>query len=563
MPPSLDPFFDPLPVPPVVQPVFIAEDGTRHYRLVMRNGERKVHGQLPGRATFWGYEGMYPGPTIEVPVESPVVVEFVNDLRTAEDSHWPFAIPASDDGMMAPAVPPAPWTVVHLHGSPNPPDSDGCPDNAYLPGGSQTHHYPRQESAALLWYHDHANMITRLNVYAGLAGLYLVRDRSVEVDQLHLPVGPPFEIPLVLQDRDLEVVGDQFTGRFAYQVLSENAAFRPPFRLVNGVITPFVKVEPRVYRLRILNGSNARFYRLKLMRHSDEELLGTGDMIQIGVDGGFLPRPVKGPTTLTTDGEEEVLVLGPAERADVLIDLSQYAGGKVVLVDHNAISDDRANLLLFDVGAPPLAALGVPPPLSSISLAPHRSPRLAPASPPAEERTRYIALFKVGDMQTINGRLFHDAVEETPELDTTEIWEIINVSGEQHPIHIHLVNFEVMERQEIASDDGTDPDAFGVAFRKWLAQDPSTRGPLPQGWKLVGQPIPADDNEVSPKDTVRAPDSFVTRIRIRFRLRTGVYMYHCHILEHEDMEMMRPLIVMPAGMQPMTMPAHNHHHGHG
>src|SRR5262249_36654189 len=169
-------------------------------------------------------------------------------------------------GMMTRA-PAAPWTVVHLHGSPNPPDSDGWPDNAYFPGGSQVHHYPAQESAALLWYHDHANMVTRLNVYAGLAGLYIVRDPDAEA-ALGLPVGVEAgELPLVLQDRNLEVdaAADQYTGRFAYQALNSNGRFRGDFVLVNGVIWPCRKVRPQTYRLRILNGSNARFYQLALL----------------------------------------------------------------------------------------------------------------------------------------------------------------------------------------------------------------------------------------------------------------------------------------------------------
>src|SRR5581483_9011226 len=183
-------------------------------------------------------------------------------------------------------------------------------------------------------------------------------------------------------------------------------------------------------------------YRLKLMRPNGD-LLGTKDMTQIGVDGGFLLRPVQAPKTRSPDGDEEVLILAPAERADVLIDLSPYASGKVILIDHNPISDARVNVLRFDVGDAPLAAAAAVPTPFAVpqSLAAHRSPRVAAAAAPAPERHRPIALFKVSDMQTINGRMFHDTVEEFPVLDTTEVWEIINISGDQHPIHLHLVNF--------------------------------------------------------------------------------------------------------------------------
>jgi spore coat protein A len=203
--------------------------GTRYYRIEMRAGKRKVHAQLPAETPFWGYEGLYPGPSIETPIDSKVVVEFVNALpapNPGDDprTQWPFFIPADvAGGHMHVFVPKKPWAVVHLHGSPNPSDSDGWTDNAYFPGASAFHHYPPQLSAALLWYHDHANMITRLNVYAGLAGLYIVRDAVVEA-QHGLPVGPPFEIPLLLQDRNLEEKADKYTGRFAYQPLNSKTA---------------------------------------------------------------------------------------------------------------------------------------------------------------------------------------------------------------------------------------------------------------------------------------------------------------------------------------------------
>src|SRR5262249_21397081 len=162
-------------------------------------------------------------PLIETPKNSHVVVEFVNRLPLVASgappvTQWPFPIPPDSPGPPDPHsfVPEQPWTVVHLHGSPNPPDSDGWTDNAYFPGGSAVNPYPPQGSAALLWYHAHAHMVTRLNVYAGLAGVYLVRDEPFET--IHrLPVGHPYEIPLVLQDRTFEVVSDKYTGRFKYQ----------------------------------------------------------------------------------------------------------------------------------------------------------------------------------------------------------------------------------------------------------------------------------------------------------------------------------------------------------
>jgi len=178
----------------------IDPDGTRNYTLTLRRGARKIHQELPAETPFWGYEGLYPGPTIETPRQSKVVVTFVNALPAPASgadprTQWPFFIPPDLGTGMHYFVPERPWTVVHLHGSPNRPDSDGWTDNAYFPGDSATHYYPAQENASLLWYHDHANMITRLNVYAGLAGLYVVRDPAVEGPQ-QLPVNNEFELPL-------------------------------------------------------------------------------------------------------------------------------------------------------------------------------------------------------------------------------------------------------------------------------------------------------------------------------------------------------------------------------
>jgi len=218
--PDLQPFADELKLPPVLAPV--SDDGRSVlYRVTMKNGMKRLHSQLPADTPFWGYEGLYPGPTIDVPRDREVAVTFLNDLAPPPDpdnprTQWPFAIdPDQDDGMPY-FVPPSPWTVVHLHGSPTRPEYDGWPDNAYFRGGSATHHYPKQERSSLLWYHDHANMKTRLNVYAGLVGLYVVRDPTAESD---LPAGDKELLLLLLQDRKFEMGPDgaPLTGRFQYQ----------------------------------------------------------------------------------------------------------------------------------------------------------------------------------------------------------------------------------------------------------------------------------------------------------------------------------------------------------
>jgi hypothetical protein len=243
--------------------------------------------------------------------------------------------------------------------------------------------------------------------------------------------------------------------------------FLGTFRLVNGVIWPFKKVQPRRYRLRILNGANGRFFRLKLQLDSGE--LTTKGLTVIGVDGGFLRQPAPTPTTTTADGPEEVLTLAPAERVDVLIEFGPYAGKSLVLVD-----DDFAGtvpVMRFDVAsaAPAAPQPALAPPAWAVS------PR-APAAPPADQppAARMIGLYQatIGGMRmhSINGRTFQDTVEELPVLDTEEIWQFLNVTEEPHPMHLHLVNFTVLDRRPIKIID-PDPQ-YRDKFDGYAADSP-------------------------------------------------------------------------------------------
>ena len=159
-------------------------------------------------------------------------------------------------------------------------------------------------------------------------------------------------------------------------------------------------------------------------------------------------------------------------------------------------------------------------------------------------------------MQTLNGKLFRDKVEEVVELGDTEIWEFINATDDEHPMHLHLVHFQILEREEFALD----PPAFAKGIHEWLHADPDTRPKTPPGVTLSGKPVPPDESELGPKDTVRAPQNTVTRILAKFEPHAGRYVYHCHILEHEDMEMMRPFLVVPKGLPTMGHGGHDHCH---
>src|SRR5262249_51783096 len=265
---------------------------------------------------LWTFYGFFPGPTFEAWSGDPIKVLWRNSLPTKH----PLPIDPTIHG--AEADKPAVRTVVHLHGHKALPESDGYPEAWFTHGFEQMgpyfsnrlYEYPNDQRAATLWYHDHALGITRLNNYMGLAGMYILRDEIEE--SLNLPSGD-FEIPLVVQDRSLAP-----DGSLVYPAQTPGNPLLPPVWipeffgeniLVNGKIWPFLTVEPRKYRFRILNASNSRFYRLTLAE-SDEDGRLTGnrgpEFVQIGSDGGLLGHPVPRATILAA----------PAERYDVIID---------------------------------------------------------------------------------------------------------------------------------------------------------------------------------------------------------------------------------------------------
>ena len=587
--PQLRPFVDELPLPKRARPVAVTSDehGHRveHYRIVMKRSQVRLHSQIPAdRPTpIFGYDGTFPGPTFDVHHRTTVVVEWVNRIEPVGDPNDPKA-PHILRGVVVPptvAVPfpqdwpgsgptatfetakPAPiWTVVHLHGGTTPPGSDGWPDDAFPTGQGAVYTYPGEPRATALWYHDHADMITRLNVAAGLAGFYLVRDEVEErlglprlrYGEEGVPLPEQLELPLLIQDRNLEVGPDnRFTGAMLHKVAQDGAEFYGPYTLVNGRIWPYVRVEPRQVRLRLLNGSNGRFYRLRL--RDDQGHLSTEQFRQIGTDSGLLDGPVAIPA--------RGLTLAPAERADVILDLSSFAGRSVALVNdypmpmipvgQNPENEPDApihpEVLQFRVAERCRTPDTLKLPASFVPLFPEgKSPR-PDRSQPAAKRKIYLIEDPPGTL-TINGRLFHDRVEEVVHLGDAEVWEIYNTTGDFHPFHIHLVDFEILDRTPFG--DGFEADKWVPQFRLWQAADPSVRLADPPEIALrTDTHCPVDDNERGLKDTVRVGPRAVTRILIRFGPHAGRYVYHCHILEHEDMEMMRPYLILPEGLELM------------
>jgi spore coat protein A len=346
----------------------------------------------------------------------------------------------------------------------------------------------------MLWYHDHAMGINRLNIFAGLLGSFIVRD-EVEA-KLNLPAGE-FEIPLILCDRSFDE-----DAQLNYPVSPRpGAPWVPEFfgdvMLVNGKLSPYLDVKAASYRLRILNACNARFINLTL--DNGQEL------IQIGSDQGLLASPVS----------RKVLSLAPGERADVIVDFSASRGANM------ALNNDLQPVMQFRTADSPLA----------VSFAMPRS--LRPIIRMAESsavKTRVLSLDEVlndfGEVQAslLNNQHWHEPVTELPVLDTTEIWSFVNTTDDTHPIHLHLVRFQVLDRQPF--------DLYDYQLTGKI----NPTGPV----------LPPEPGEEGWKDTVRAFAQMLTRIIVRFEGYTGRYVWHCHILEHEDNDMMRPYqIVAP------------------
>jgi spore coat protein A len=483
-PDSLAAFVDPLPIPPVAKPAGM-NGSVVSYQIPIHEFTAKVHRDLPP-TRFWGYGNSLPGPTIEARSGEEIQVEWPNRLP---EKHF---LPIDHNLMGAEKGVPESRTVVHVHGAKVPPGSDGWPEDWYVPGKSATYRYPNAQDAAMLWYHDHAMGINRLNMCAGMAGLYIVRDAFE--DALNLPKGE-FEIPLVLMDRMIRPDGQLF-----YPVSQvPDAPWVPEFFgdtvLINGKILPYAAVQPRKYRFRILNGSNARTFFLALDNGKPVQ--------QIGTDQGLLSAPV--PVSQMT--------IAPGERADIVIDFAEYRGTSLQLKSLGS------TLMQFRVGSEAVTdSSQLPSKLRPIQ-------RMAEKDAVVRRRLTTEEIdTTVGEpmVHLLDGKHWHDPISEKPVLGSTEIWEFINLTDDAHPIHLHLVRFQILDRRPI--------DSSAYMFDNKMV--------------YLGDASPPDANEAGWKDTVRATPGASTRIIVKFEGYAGRYVWHCHILEHEDNEMMRPYEVV-------------------
>ncbi len=492
---ELPPFVDALPIPERLHPVATKRRGQpKTLRVAMREVHGTFHRDV-GPSRFWSYRdaskagvgGGLLAPVIEARAGEPLAIEWVNQLPA---KHFlPIDHTLHGAGTDMPDV----RTAVHLHGAKVPSKDDGYPDDWFVPGQSRVCHYPLEQEAATLWYHDHAMGVNRLNIYAGLFGMFLLRD-ALE-DGLGLPAGR-YEVPMMLCDRDFTSDGMLFYPDSGIPGRPWVPEFLADAILINGKIRPYLEVEPRLYRFRVLNAANSRFFALSL---SDKLAFQ-----QIGSDQGLLAAPV----------EMQRLTLAPAERADLLIDFSKHAGGKVRLL--NAALE----ILEFRVSGVAASSTAKPLPKQLRTLA------RTPESNAIKTRTITLNEYqdKVGNpmVMLLNRKNWHEPVTELPKLGTTEIWEFVNLTEDVHPMHLHLVRFQVLDRRVF--------DTYAYLMHKQLKFQSAAQ--LPEA------------HEMGWKDTVQCPSGMITRIIVKFEGYMGKYLYHCHILEHESNDMMRPFEVV-------------------
>jgi len=627
-------------------PTFVGNrvDGTRRLTVSMEEFQQQILPAslytgvpAPYRAgTYvWGYavsDGaslygpLYPAFTIEARRGTATKVKYVNNLvnpvlqkyiTVDQTLHW--GDPLGEMGSEEPFTGPVPL-VVHLHGAEVPSAFDGGPESWFTPRYkitgpgyvSNRYVYPNRQEATTLFYHDHALGATRLNVYAGLAGFYFLRDdrdTGLPSNPIGLPAGD-YEIELALQDRMFDSNGQLF---FPDEGINpEHPYWVPEFFgdviVVNGKSWPYLNVEPRRYRFRLVNGSNARFYEMRLANRVTN--MSGPAFWQIGGDGGLLDVPAK--LNDPANAAAPRLLMAPGERVDMIIDFAGYTGQTLRLINSakgpfpkGTTPDPQTvgQMMEFRVVLPLKSADASYNPATGTAL---RSPvvRLAGAGALAKgvkaNVKRQLTLNEVqgagGPLEVVvnntkwDGSLSPNAggITELPQVGSTEVWEIINLTEDAHPIHLHLVQFQLVNRQlfntstyfatySAAFPGGAFKPAYGPARSYGTPNAAGALGGNPDVTPfLQGPPAPPNPNETGWKDTFVMYPGQVTRIVVRFAPqevavggvspgqnlypfdpRAGIgttdgfgfpggpgYVWHCHIIDHEDNEMMRPYQVV-------------------
>jgi spore coat protein A, manganese oxidase len=529
--PQLRKYLEPVPLPGAGI-VVATPSGTNEYSFLQTQIARQLHPSL-APTPLWAYDdgsslgGQAGSLGMAVVAQSgtPLDVSFTHELPETYPDWIPVdtrLTPLGDEVRL----------MTHLHGGFVAADSDGNPavtPDGFGPGETQTVFYTNQlpqMPASLLWFHDHGLGATRLNVFAGLAAAYILRDEfdtGTEPNPIGIP-GGAYEIPLVVQDRQFNPDGTFLYPRSDIPGATWIGEYFGDVMLVNGKVWPFLEVEPRMYRFRILNGCNARILSLDI---------GGPSLWQIGAEGGMWDQPVP----------VQQLVLAPAERADVLVDFGRFPGARLVLKNHKpqkpvaTPAPSLEQVMQIRVGR----TVSEPGPRAIPASLPGRKAEL-----PGPARTRYITLNEIDvDEPTwflnLNGVHFDEGpVTETPQAGTVEDWVYVNLTADTHPMHTHLVTFQVVGRTPFDAQAYEEANEGAHGVPGGIDPSPFATGPME----------PPDPGERGFKETVKANPGYFTTIRAKFELPTGVtapqsYVHHCHIVEHEDNDMMRPFTVNP------------------
>jgi spore coat protein A, manganese oxidase len=460
--------------PPKLQPSY-SDRTTDYYEIAIAKAQQNI---LAGVTTnIWGYNGITPGPTIRQSLNRKSVLRVVNHL--GKDRH--------QEAIQA---------VVHLHGMGSLPQYDGYAMDAIIPEYFKDYYYDN-DRAATLWYHDHMMDLTWRNVYMGQLGMYIVEDPAEH--GLNLPKGE-YDIPLILEDKEFST-----DGALIFDDAEQVVLYAQALTLVNGVAYPRLEVANRKYRFRLLNGATRRYYKLSLSQNRDELTAGESFTV-IANDGGLLPEPV------TLSSPQESLRLAMAERYEIVIDFSQYPIGTQLYLQDYKTTDGQT---VFN----PVMRFDVSRRAADDSVIPASLKETVPISMGAVKQTRRFEYAKTNEQWTINGHSWGDHVTAArPQPGDVEIWELVNpLAGKRHPVHMHLVNAQLLDR------NGKAPLAYE------------------RGRK--------DVFHVGEKETVRVLIQFPSNIQ-------GKYMMHCHDLQHEDNGMMSQFELGSGGPDPVkTAPA--------
>jgi spore coat protein A, manganese oxidase len=616
------------------------QPGVEHYTIDIGQFEDQLHPNLPNPTRLWGYgQGFsssdpnwtkHLGGVLVARRGTPVQITFRNHLPPTHIIPVDTTLPAGSPVTVGDLA--KNRTSVHLHGGFVPWTSDGGPFAWWDPSGNRgpsflnvlnptlalneaEYYYPNNQGARLVWYHDHAVGITRINAYAGIASAYVITDDYEDSLILHNHLPGPLDartIYLVFQDKIFvsnniaaidptwpTIMPNSRPGDLWYAHVYEPerwelepgglplpdpsvvAEFFGDTILVNGTVYPFLEVEQRQYRFRLLNACNARFLNPRLVYakvpdNTEPSQKPGPAFMQIGTEGGFLPAPV-----IVNGPAQPLLLLGPAERADVIVDFRDIPAGSTLILYNDApapfptgdarndyhptnpktptsipgYGPNTRTLLQIKVKArfgaadPPVSLPAVLTPTDPFLVA--QTPGVPTPNPGVS--VRYLTLNEtfdafgrliqlLGTNQPVNlsaenllfGREYESPPTEIIPAGNTEVWEIANLTGDTHPIHFHLVNVQVLSRQRFS-------------IKAYAGGMPNYQGPA----------VAPDPNELGWKETVRMNPGEVTRVLMKFNLptvpftvpvspRTGgnEYVWHCHILEHEEHDMMRPLIVI-------------------